>query len=80
LNEQELNKCTQDITTFTCGQNFPVYHVKACAPCEVQIYVNAPAPKLRKKTCPIKYNFMDNANRGTIGVFYTRKSDHNYTV
>jgi len=41
LNEQELDKCTQDITTCTCGQNFPVYHVKASAPCEVQIYLNA---------------------------------------
>jgi len=41
LNEQELDKCTQDTTTFTCNQNFPVYHVKASAPCEVQIYVNA---------------------------------------
>jgi len=42
LNEQELNKCTQDRTTFTCEQNFPVYHVKTSAPCEVQIYLNTP--------------------------------------
>jgi len=41
------------------------------------------APKLRKETCPIKYNFMDNAtyNRGIVmGVFHIRKPDHNYTV
>jgi len=42
FNEQDLNKCTQDTTTYTCGQNFPVYLVKASALCEVQIYVNAP--------------------------------------
>jgi len=42
LNKQELNKCTQDLTTFTCEQNFPVYHVKTSAPCEVQIYINTP--------------------------------------
>jgi len=37
-------------------------------------------PKLRKETCSIKYNFMDNANRGTImGVFHTRKPE-NHTM
>jgi len=41
LNEQELNKCTRDII-FTCGQNFPIYHIRVSAPCKVQIYMNAP--------------------------------------
>jgi len=42
FNEQELNKCTRNTTTFTCGQNFPEYHVRANALCEMQIYINMP--------------------------------------
>jgi len=39
------------------------------------------APKLRTETCSIKYNFMDNVNRGTImGVFHIRKSKGHHTM
>jgi len=42
LSENDLNKCTQDHTKYTCEQNWPMYHAQADAPCEVQVYVHTP--------------------------------------
>jgi len=42
LSKRDLNKCTQDHAKYTCEQNWPMYHVQADAPCEVQIYVHIP--------------------------------------
>lgn len=44
--EDELKTCTQDIETYTCEQILPIYHIKANAPCEVQIYTDAPGKLL----------------------------------
>jgi len=42
LSENDLNKCTQDHTKYTCEQNWPMYQVQTDAPCEVQVYVHTP--------------------------------------
>jgi len=41
-NRDELKTCVRDVTTYTCDQNLPIYYAEAEAPCEVQIYMNAP--------------------------------------
>jgi len=38
----ELKTCVQDVTTYTCDQNLPIYYAEADAPCEVQVYMKAP--------------------------------------
>ncbi|XP_077282357.1 uncharacterized protein LOC143908537 [Temnothorax americanus] len=39
LKENDLNKCTQENTKFTCAQNLPVYFITANAPTEIQLFV-----------------------------------------
>jgi len=40
--EDELQMCVQDITTYICEQNLSIYYAEANAPCEVQVYMKAP--------------------------------------